>query len=793
MPAGLQISGLVVDENQAPVPGAVVNLYALTPVPPPTAPAATTITDIAGKFTLAAVPPGSYRCDVQKPGFFHSETRVDVAAASIQLRLVLPHEQEVRQQYEVASAANPIEAGTTATPATLGAASILNLPVASVHDVTAIMPTLPQVVLDNADELHLAGARTDQSAYELDGFAIGDPANGSFDARLDPNAVQLISVQSAGISAANAEAGAGVLALETQNGDDHFRYNLENVFPGITTQQGLHLGNWFPLVSFSGPLRRGRLWYSEAISLQHNYAILSGLPTNADTTEQWMGDTLTRIEWRSSDRSQLYADVLGNIASGNHSGLGLAMPVSTTLTTTSRLGFASLLEQWTPAQALVQFGVAVDSRENSAVPLGTAPYVLQPQGSSGNYFQTLHAHSRRDQAQVSLALPGRHKWGRHDLEIGANVERLGYTQQALREPYTVESATGTLLQAVQFAGPGTLALRPSLWGAYAQDGWQLNRRLRVQPSLRVDRESIAAAPLWQPRIAAAWLPHGDDRSKLAASAGLYFQPADLSQYGEAFDQSRLDTFYTAAGGIMGTATTLFALPQARLPPQRFRTLNASWQQRLGVATFLTLSATDRRESDGWAYQPPPDAASGVFLLSEQRNDRYDSGGVRLRHDFSGDSSAYIDYTRSRADTNEALNYTLASPIFAPQQAGPQPWDAPNRLISSGWKPVHFQQLLLSYVAEYRTGFPFNLVNQQQDLVGPPGSTRFPDYFRLDVGVERPFVFRSHIWAVRLTVVNLTDRDNPTSVINNVDAPNYLAFAASQSRALTLRLRLVGRK
>jgi hypothetical protein len=40
---------------------------------------------------------------------------------------------------------------------------------------------------------------------------------------------------------------------------------------------------------------------------------------------------------------------------------------------------------------------------------------------------------------------------------------------------------------------------------------------------------------------------------------------------------------------------------------------------------------------------------------------------------------------------------------------------------------------------------------------------------------------------------LTGHGNPTAVVNNIDAPNFLTFAGGQRRAFTARLRLVGRK
>ena len=71
--------------------------------------------------------------------------------------------------------------------------------------------------------------------------------------------------------------------------------------------------------------------------------------------------------------------------------------------------------------------------------------------------------------------------------------------------------------------------------------------------------------------------------------------------------------------------------------------------------------------------------------------------------------------------------------------------------------------------------------------------RYPSYFALNAGAEKRFPFRGYQWAVRLSVINATGHNNYSSVINNVDAPNFLMFSGGQHRAFTARLRFVGRR
>ena len=100
---------------------------------------------------------------------------------------------------------------------------------------------------------------------------------------------------------------------------------------------------------------------------------------------------------------------------------------------------------------------------------------------------------------------------------------------------------------------------------------------------------------------------------------------------------------------------------------------------------------------------------------------------------------------------------------------------------------------MSYFVEYRTGYPFSLVNLQQQLVGTANSSRFPAYINLNLGLEKKFGFRGYLWAVRGEMVNVLDRLNAENVVNNVDAPNFLAFSGGVRRAFTGRIRFVGRK
>jgi hypothetical protein len=140
-----------------------------------------------------------------------------------------------------------------------------------------------------------------------------------------------------------------------------------------------------------------------------------------------------------------------------------------------------------------------------------------------------------------------------------------------------------------------------------------------------------------------------------------------------------------------------------------------------------------------------------------------------------------------------LDPVLGQLYFGPQVSGPLNWDTPNRFLGWGSVPTPLWGVLFAFLVDYHTGYPFSVVNQQQFLVGMPNSLRFPAYCNLTLSGEKKFRLRGYIFAGRLAVVNVLNKGNFDTVVNNIDAPNFLGFYGGQSRAVTGRIRFVGKK
>ena len=805
--------GVVVDENGVPVPSAEVALKDAA------GHSYRTESDAAGRFAFRNLSSGDYQAEARKEGFFLlTGQAVTLHAGSNELSLLLNHEQEVREKVQVSAPSNQIDTLDTTERATLTARDIRDIPVPNTHALQQSLVALPEIVEDHGDNLHVAGARSSETQYIMDGFEIGDPLSGALTSRFNVDATRGAEVQAANISAGYPHSGASILSLETFDGDDRWRFGTTNPAPGINIQQGAHLGNWYPRFTFSGPLERGRFWFSDAVGIQHTFGVIKQLPSNANTFEQWAGDNLLRLQYNFSSKHLLHATLLYNRASDSNLGLDALDPQSTTVTADQRRGFVSLKDQLWLHETLFELGVAADESVLEYTPQGSEPYILLINGTSGNYFQHLRERGRRLQAMTNVMAAPRHWHGTHQLSGGANVAGLIFHQFAERgeidalraanpnDGTTCTSPTpGCLVRRSTFTGTATPRLSNTQAGAYVEDTWSVGSHFVFQAGLRTDWDRFTESAMAGPRLSANVMPFGDDRAKFSLGWGIYNAPLNLSLIGQAFDQQQVDTFYDSAGSVVPPSPIVsqFALPAGGLEQPRFVTMSAGWQEKFGRKMLVNLYLLARNGSHGFAFvDQQPSEPGGIFLLQDHREDRYRSVTVSLRHEFSENAEIYGAYTGSRAHSNEVLNPSLGSIFYVAQQPGPVAWDTPNRVLVWGWVPTHIWSTQLSGFFEYRTGYPFSVVNLQQQLVGPPNSLRFPAYASLNLGLERKFAFGGYLWGVRVEAVNILGRQNPDAVVNNVDAPActgmvrsgcFAAFAGGQGRATTLRVRFAGRK
>jgi len=320
----------------------------------------------------------------------------------------------------------------------------------------------------------------------------------------------------------------------------------------------------------------------------------------------------------------------------------------------------------------------------------------------------------------------------------------------------------------------------------------------LQPGLRFDWDEILQRELLSPRLAGTYVLDSEGNTKLSAGVGIVYDATSLFLIARPSAGERLDYFFDASGSLLSNPIpTMFFASTPVLEAPRVLNWSVGLERKLPASVYLKAEFLQKRGIHGFVYNTTNGASGGNFILQNTRQDRYDAFQLGLRRSFQKSYMLTASYTRSRSRANQVLDFNVDDPILSPQAGGPYRWDVPNRFLSWGLLPFFrlpvIKKLDVVYSLEARTGFPFNVTDDQERLVEPPGSRRFPAYFSLNVHLEKRFRLFGFYWAVRGGFDNITDHENPAVVNSNIDSPQFLTFSAFRRRAFTTRIRFLGRK
>ena len=790
-----QITISVLDENKVAVPHAQLTLTPASGGAPIRGE-----TDANGRAEFPSLPPGVYRLTVEKPGFYPVSRGEVALAAGHRVAITLPHQREFQQRIEVRYTPPVIDPRQTAAVERLSSRDVVNVPYPVNRDYRNVLPFIPGVMPDLDGQFHINGSRSSQIDERMDGFDVSQPVTGLLDLRVSPDALRSIRVIGARQPADLGNSSGEALDLRTGMGDDRFRFSATDFIPSVQSRKGLHIEAFTPRFDFSGPISRGRAWFFDAGQGEYDLSIIPQLPSGADEAPIWRWNNLSKVQWNLDPSNQLTGSFLINRFTSPRNGLDALDPLSTTTDLAENAWFASVKDRMSLGSgALVEWGFAADRFNSSSLPRGDAPYVIRPEGASGDFFETSASTARRYEAIANFFLPAFDWHGRHRFRFGLDFYRVTYDQSLSRGSILIYREDGTLDRQASFSGPPSYERNNVETSGYAEDGWSPVERLYVGAGLRFDWDEILRQPLFSPRLAASYMIGKDGKTKLSAGIGLSYPATNLSLVSLPLQGRRSDIFYAADGATpLGPAVvTSFAAGPASLGAPRFLNWSAGLERMLPGQAHLSLEYIASRGANEFAYQETgsgaaPGLPSGQFVLTDSRRDTYDAFRVTVRYPFLRSDQVLVSYTRSRARTSAALEPSLDSLLFSPQLPGPLPWDSPNRILSWGWAPL-IRRFQLEYAVDWRTGYPFNVVNQNQELVGSPGSRRFPDYFSLDLFLERRFILFHYEFALRGGFDDITDRRNPAVVVNNINSPEFLTFEGIQGRAFTGRIRFLGRK
>jgi hypothetical protein len=789
-----RLSVIVVDNNGVPVVSARITL-ARDEAP-------TVLkgeTDHAGRREFTILSPGLYRLSAEKEGFYAARLDAVRVGETEELEIRLHHELEVRETIDVVYSPPAIDPDKTAISENLSSREITNLPYPTTRDFRHVLPFIPGVLPDATGQVHINGSATHQIHNRLDGFNITHPANGQLELRVSPDALREISVQSSRYSAEYGKGSGGVLSLATGMGDDRFRFSATDFIPSFQTRRGVNLNGWTPRATVSGPLRKGRAWFFDALDGEYNLDIINELLAGADRNHAWRLNNLAKAQVNLNQGNILTTSLLVNYFHADHAGLSRLNPLETTREQRQTAFLFTLKDQaYLAGGLLLELGFGANQFRTDERPLGSLAFVISPMGTSGNYFKTSEGVARRLQWKANLFLPSVRWHGQHEFKVGFGLDRITYEQMAERRTISIRRQDATLAREIAFSARPRFARNNFEVNGFAQDRWAISDRWLVEGGLRLDWDEIIRRVLLSPRLASSYLLTRRGDTRIAFGVGFFYDATNLDFITRPLAGQRMDQLYARDGQTPRGAPveTSFHASERDLRAPRFLNWSVGLERRLPGTIYLRLEFVEKRGRHGFTFvnqsANPSGQTKARFELRNDERDRYDGVTLTLRQTFKDRYEWFASYTRSSARSNAVFDFSLDNVLFSPQTGGPLPWDAPNRLLSWGWLPL-IKGFDLAYSLDWRDGYPFSLINQDQQLVGAPNARRFPVYFSLNLHAERRFRLAGFHWALRAGFNNVTNRQNAAEVNNNVDSPQFLTFGSTQGRTFVGRIRLLGRK
>jgi len=421
----------VTDENGIAVRSALVLITWASQANPPLH----CETDFAGHCTFTGLPDITFQLRVEKQGFYAAILPSVQPAATAAVDVTLFHLQEVRSVVNVNESPPGIDAAQISSREQISGLDIIDIPYPATHDYRNVLNFIPGVVQDTSGQPHVAGAETYQTLTLLDGFNVTQPANGLLLVRVSTDAFRSIEVEPSREPAEYGKGSAGILGLNTGIGDDHFRILATNFIPSLQDKAGIALDQWAPRLTLSGPLGIRKMWFFDALEGEYDNTIITQLPPNTNADHLWRAGNLAKVQANLTSRNILTTSFLFNYVNDQHAGLSPLQPVPTTPTDVESAYVATVKDQhYFRGSELLETGFNFSQYNLALTPLGNQPYFITLDTAGGNYYLDSHNNARRWQGLANLYLPPHYAYGRHDIKLGIDLDRIDYDARFLRQP-----------------------------------------------------------------------------------------------------------------------------------------------------------------------------------------------------------------------------------------------------------------------------------------------------------------------------------------------------------------------
>jgi carboxypeptidase family protein/TonB-dependent receptor-like protein len=761
----------------------------------------TTVSNDLGLYSFAGILPGNYEVSVALAGFASNSKRITLAASApsvVDFQLVPQSQSE-----SVTISANPTGIDTSSssgggqvlTTTTLKSLVRLN------DDFQEALPLLPGVMRGPDGLIRIKGGNANQTTALINNASIGDPFTGQPALRLPTAAVDSMRVLSNPFSSEFGGFSSGVMEVTTRGGGDDWKYLFEDPIPRFRwIDYHIHgIESLTPHFAFSGPLIKGKLYIFQSIYYGYDTVRTPSLPNPNNIRIDQRVNTQTQLDWDIDSSHRITAILTLDPENTTYANIDTFNPQPVTNDYDHRGFFTSLSDRWILSSGgFVQSLFSVKQLDARLFPAEAQPgeMTLFPEQNSGSFFERQHRNTWLYQWSQALHVRPLGFYGRHLLTFGYAFSRSTYDGYVSNLPVRVLREDSTLSSEITYGAAIVSSASKNNVALYAQDNWQLHPRLTLDLGVRLDHDSLSSDALdAAPRVGFVFAPRKDNRTAIRGGVGLFYDkiPLNVAIF-PSFPAQTITQF--AADGIsvvQGPTTYTHVIGTnnggLRMPYSLGATLQLD--RRLRENLLLRLGYEHREGYREFFVNPVAGTGSqaGQLQLLNSGTQTYNEFLAMLRWNPTERTSLVASYVRSRAvgelnDYNQFFGNN-PYPLIRPNQYGPLPSDAPNRVLFWGIIGLPYK-LQFVPIFDAHTGFPYSKLDENWNYIGARDEAgRFPTFASLDLKLQYPFDFQFRGHRVQflggLKVIDVTNHYNPRDVQQYFASPNYGVFYNSVGR------------
>ena len=740
-----------------------------------------TASDARGAFAVDDLPPGRYEIEATAPGL-NGTLAVEVkpgTAAVVPLELAIAR---VKSTVTVA-ASEPAPAEESAQKNTINQSTIEQAPNQN-DKIESLLPLVPGVVRGPDGRINMKGAQATQAGWLVNSANATDPATGGEAINLPIDAVSSAEVISNPYDPEYGKFTGAIAAIETRTGNlNKFHVSAQNVIPRLRDRDGDIVGieAFTPRLTFTGPLIKDKVAFIQSFEYRFVRTPVESLPPLQRDMKLESFDSFSQADWKISEQQTATLSVAVFPQKLDYLGLNTFAPQPSTPDLHQRgEQFSAQHRYVTGSGALLVSQVAYVKFDADVLPNSADPYRLLVETTEGGFFNRQNRNTDRVQWQETYQANSKHLFGTHQLKAGFDFSRSSYDGYQRFSPVDIVGTAGTTLERIEFGAPTKFAVHQTEFAWFVGDEWTFASRVALDLGLRFDTDSVTDSTHAAPRAGLTLALTSDRKTLLKAGGGLFYDrvPLNVPAF-PSFPSRTIMTFSLTGGVVSSTPYSNVIVGQIENP--RSAAWNVELDRQVLEHLLVRVAYQQRNTVDNFVLSPVTTASGSLLSLVNRGRDFYREFQITGRYQI-GQNTVNASYVRSKArgDLNDFNQFFGNDPqaVIQADARGPLPFDAPNRFLAWGefvapWK------ITVMPVFDLHTGFPYSVVNQTRDFVGPRNEQRFRGFNSVDVqvlkGFNLPFHGKEHKIKVGLGVFNLFNRFNPRDVQNDLDSFRFGEF------------------